>query len=102
MSRPTRDGTTAKPVSRYEILRRDDRGQGGVHFSLCSADHEQDWRFYAVDPYYCYNMCDHTYMHIHIMHHAYYIIHNTSLNNVRNNKQQHNNNIIHTFIYIYI
>ena len=27
---------------------------------LCSADHEQDWQPYPVDPYSCY-MCDHTY-----------------------------------------
>ena len=27
----------------------------------CSADHEQDWRAYPVDPYSCY-MCDHTYI----------------------------------------
>ena len=26
----------------------------------CSADHEQDWQPYAVDPYSCY-MCYHTY-----------------------------------------
>ena len=58
MSRLTRDGT-AEPVSRDQILRRE-RGQGNVHFP-CSADHEQNWQPYPVDPYSCY-MCDHTYM----------------------------------------
>ena len=28
----------------------------------CSADHEQDWQPYPVDPYSCY-MCDRTYIH---------------------------------------
>ena len=28
-------------------------GQENVHF-LCSADHEQDWQPYPVDPYSCY------------------------------------------------
>ena len=48
MSRLTRDGT-AEPVSRDQILRHA-RGQGNVHFP-CSADHEQDWQPYPVDPY---------------------------------------------------
>ena len=56
MSRLTWDGT-AEPVSRDQILRHE-RGQGNIHFS-CSADHEQDWQPYPVDPYSCY-MCDHT------------------------------------------
>ena len=34
------------------------RGQGNTNFP-CSADHEQDWQPYPVDPYSCY-MCDHT------------------------------------------
>ena len=51
MSRLTRDGT-AEPVSRDQIL-RDARGQGNIHFP-CSADHEQDWQPYPVDPYSCY------------------------------------------------
>ena len=59
MSRLTRDGI-AEPVSRDPILRHE-RGQGNIHFS-CSADHEQDWQPYPVDPYSCY-MCDHTYIH---------------------------------------
>ena len=59
MSRPTRDGT-AEPVSRDQILRRE-RGQGNIHLP-CSADHEQDWQPYPVDPYSCY-ICDHTYIH---------------------------------------
>ena len=54
MSRLTRDGT-AEPVSRYQILRRE-QGQGNVIFPR-SADHVQDWQPYAVDPYSCY-MCD--------------------------------------------
>ena len=48
MSRLTQDGT-AEPVSRDQIL-RDTRGQGNIHFP-CSADHEQDWQPYPVDPY---------------------------------------------------
>ena len=43
-----RDGT-AEPVSRDQILRHA-RGQGNIHFP-CSADHEQDWQPYPVDPY---------------------------------------------------
>ena len=59
MSRLTRDGT-AEPVSRDQILRHA-RGQGNVHFP-CSADHEQDWQPYPVDPYPA--ICDdHTYIH---------------------------------------
>ena len=57
MSRLTRDGT-AEPVSRDHILRHA-RGQGNTHFP-CSADHEQDWQPYPVDPYSA--ICDdHTY-----------------------------------------
>ena len=48
MSSLTRD-TTAEPVSRDQIFRRI-WGQGDTHFP-CSADHEQDWQPYAVDPY---------------------------------------------------
>ena len=48
MSRLTRDGT-AERVSRDQILRHV-RGQGNNHFP-CSADHEQDWQPYPVDPY---------------------------------------------------
>ena len=62
MSRLTRDGT-AEPVSRDQILRHA-RGQGKVHFP-CSADHEQDWQPYPVDPYSA--ICDdHTYIHTYI------------------------------------
>ena len=54
------DGT-AEPVSRDQILRHA-RGQGNIHFP-CSADHEQDWQPYPVDPYSA--ICDdHTYIHI--------------------------------------
>ena len=50
---------TAEPVSRDQILRRE-RGQENIHFP-CSADHEQDWQPYPVDPYpvICH---DHTYI----------------------------------------
>ena len=59
-SRLTRDGT-AEPVSRDQILRHA-REQGNIHFP-CSADHEQDWQPYPVDPYSA--ICeDHTYIHI--------------------------------------
>ena len=62
MSRLRRDGT-AEPVSRDQMLRRE-QGQGNVNF-LCSADHEQDWQPYSVDPYspICY---DHTYIRTYI------------------------------------
>ena len=54
----TRDGT-AESVSRDQILRHA-RGQGNIHFP-CSADHEQDWQSYPVDPYSA--ICDdHTYI----------------------------------------
>ena len=57
MSRLTQDGT-AEPVSRDQILRHV-RGQKNIHF-LGSADHEQDWQPYPVDPYSA--ICDdHTY-----------------------------------------
>ena len=56
-SRLTRD-VTAEPISRDRILRREQR-QRHVNFP-CSADHEQDWQPYPVDPYSCY-MCDYTY-----------------------------------------
>ena len=48
MSRLTRDGP-AEPVSRDQILRHA-RGQGNIYFP-CSADREQDWQPYPVDPY---------------------------------------------------
>ena len=67
ISRLTRDGT-AEPVSRDQILRHA-RGQGNIHFP-CSADYEQDWQPYPVDPYSA--ICDddtyiHTYIHTHIL-----------------------------------
>ena len=62
MSRLTRDGT-AEPISRDQILRHA-RGQGNIHFP-CSADHEEDWQPYPVDPYSA--ICDdHTYIHTYI------------------------------------
>ena len=63
MNRLTRDGT-AEPVSRDQILRHA-RGQGNINFP-CSADHEQDWQPYPVDPYSA--ICDdHTYIHTYII-----------------------------------
>ena len=53
MSRLTRDGT-AEPISRGQILRHA-RGQGNTYFP-CSADNEQDWQLYPVDP--CSAICD--------------------------------------------
>ena len=43
------------PVSKYHIQpeygdEQADAGQGNIHFP-CSADHEQDWQPYPVDPY---------------------------------------------------
>ena len=49
-------------VSRGHILRHE-QGQGNVHFPW-SADHEQDWQPYPVDPYSALSD-DHTYLHIH-------------------------------------
>ena len=48
MGRLTRDGT-ADLVSRDQTLRHA-RGEGNINFP-CSADHEQDWQPYPVDPY---------------------------------------------------
>ena len=48
MSRLTRDGT-AEPVSPDHILRRERRHENT--FLPCSADHEQDWQPYPVNPY---------------------------------------------------
>ena len=64
MSRLTRDGT-AEPVLRDQIVRHA-RGQGNIHFS-CSADHEQDWQPYPVDPQSAIQACDnHTCIHTYI------------------------------------
>ena len=51
MSRLKRDGT-AEPVLRDQII----SGANGDREILifCSADHEQDWQPYPVDPYSCY------------------------------------------------
>ena len=67
MSRLTRDGT-AEPTSRDQILRHA-RGQENIifpeYYFPCSADHEQDWQPYPVDPYSA--ICDgHTYIHTYI------------------------------------
>ena len=56
-------GRDGEPVSRDQILRHA-RGQGNIHFP-CSADHDQDWQPYPVDPYSA--ICDdHTYIHTYI------------------------------------
>ena len=60
--RYTRDGT-AESVSRNRILRRE-RGQVDINFP-CSADHEQDWQPYQVDPFSC-DVLDHTYIQTYI------------------------------------
>ena len=57
MSRLTRDGT-AEPVLRD--LRRK-RRQESTQFP-CSADDEQNWQPYPVDPY--FYMCDQIYIYI--------------------------------------
>ena len=51
MGRLTRDGT-AEPISRDQVFRRE-QGQRIVILP-CSADHEQDWQPFPVDPYPCY------------------------------------------------
>ena len=63
MSRLTRVGT-AEPFSRDQILRHGDRG---IIILLVSADHEQDWQPFPVDPYSA--VCDdHTYyIHTYIL-----------------------------------
>ena len=59
MSRLARDGTVEQ-VSRDQVLRRQ-RAQRNIHFP-CSADHEQDWQPYPVDPYSAISY-DNTYIH---------------------------------------
>ena len=54
----TRDGVV-EPVSRDQILRLE-QGQGNIHFP-CSADHEQNWQPYTVDPYSAVESNDHAY-----------------------------------------
>ena len=66
MSRLTRDGTV-EPITRDQTLRHA-REQGNINFP-CSADHEQDWQPYLVDPYSA--ICDdHTYIHTYIKRHT--------------------------------
>ena len=62
MSRLMRD-RTAEPVSRDQIFRRE-RGKAKAYFP-CSADHEQDWQPYPVDPFSAISD-DHTYIHTYI------------------------------------
>ena len=42
-----------------QILRRE-QVKGNIYFP-CSADHEQDWQPYPVDPYSCCMVDDHVY-----------------------------------------
>ena len=69
MGRLTRDGT-GEPVSRDRIFRHA-RGQGDIHF-LCSADHEQDWQPYPVDPYSA-TCDDHTCIHTYYLNMMIYL-----------------------------
>ena len=71
MSRLTRDGT-AEPVSRDQILRHA-QGQGNIHLIPCSADHEQVWQPYPVDPYYV--MTTHTIHACNLINIHTYILH---------------------------
>ena len=48
----THTHTLAEPASRDQTL-RGERGQGNTQFPY-SADREQDWQPYRVDPYSCY------------------------------------------------
>ena len=71
MNRLAQDGT-AEPVSRDQILRHA-RGQGNAHFP-CSADYEQDWQPYPVDPYSA--ICDdRPYIHTYTASDTFYIAH---------------------------
>ena len=56
MSRLTRDGIDCRTRLARPNLQARTR-TGNINFP-CSADHEQDWQPYPVDPYSCY-MCDH-------------------------------------------
>ena len=67
---------TVKPETRDHVLRCE-RGQRNIH-SLCSADHEQVWQLYLVDPYsgkyaYIHTVPIHTAVPIYIciMYHEY-------------------------------
>ena len=88
MSRLTRDGT-AEPVSRDQILRHA-RGQGNIDFP-CSANHEQDWQPYPVDPYSA--ICDdHTYIHrqIHTYIHTCHIMVTSATQTERDSNREKN------------
>ena len=65
MSELTQD-VTAKPVSRDQFF-RPERGQGNIHFPY-SADHEQDWQPYPVDPY--SSVCDDHTRHNTVLYHG--------------------------------
>ena len=62
MNRVTPNGP-AEPASQDQLLGRE-RGQGTNYF-FCSANHEQDWQAYPIDP--SLAICDgHTYIHAYI------------------------------------
>ena len=62
MSRLTRDGT-AEPSREAKFSGT--HGDRGIFISPCSADHEQGWQPYPVDPYSA--ICDdHTYIYIYV------------------------------------
>ena len=82
-----RDGWTR--LARPNSLRHA-RGQGNINFP-CSADHEQDWQPYPVDPYSAIICDDHTYIHTQPTT-------NTALN-VRNNN---NNNLDFLNLFVFI
>ena len=48
------------PSRKTKFSCANERGRGKKYFP-CSADHEQDWQPYKVDPYSCY-MCDHIFI----------------------------------------
>ena len=49
-------GDEQADVGRDCQIHRRERGQGNIHFP-CSADHEQDWQPYPVDPFLKKNIC---------------------------------------------
>ena len=60
MSGLTRDGTV-EPVLQDQIILGREQGQGNMIFPS-SADHEQNWQPYPVDPYSAIICDDHAYI----------------------------------------
>ena len=84
----------AEPVSRDQLLRHA-RGQGNINFA-CSADREQDWQPYPVDPYSA--ICDdHTYIHTYI--HTRTVQYKP---NTRGEKQKHHNVVVRDILILYM